>query len=125
MLKRFAVPAMLVLAACAAPETDPETDLGPMTYDAGGLMPCSAGTGAFDEVCGWRVLRDGAGGAEIWISNIAITDRPAYRVLDFKNGAFTARDGTALDVSKSGDMWTVRVPGREEYRFAGAILAGD
>lgn len=111
---------LLGLSACAT-ET---VDIGPTTYDASGTMPCSAATPSYDGACGWRVLRGEAGSAEIWISNISIPDRPAYRVLNFADGAFTASDGTALEVSKSADMWSVRVPGQEYYRFADAVITG-
>lgn len=111
---------LLVLAACA--QDGP--DLGPISYDASGTMPCSAGTAAYDEACGWRVLRKIDGGAEIWISNIAVSDKPAYRVLSFTQGAFTATDGTALEVGKDGDFWRVSVPGQEYYRFADAVITG-
>jgi hypothetical protein len=38
-------------------------------------MPCSAGEPSYDQACGWRVLRQADGGAEIWIANIAVSDR--------------------------------------------------
>jgi SH3-like domain-containing protein len=100
-----------------------QPDLGPMSYDASGTMPCSAGAPTFDEACGWRVVRK-PNGAEIWISNIAVSDRPAYRVLTFSNGEFTARDGAPLQVSKDADTWTIRANGNEHYRFADALISG-
>lgn len=120
-----AIVATLALAACgAAVAPDEALDLGPMEYDASGTMPCSAGAPTYDGACGWRVVRGGSGSAEIWISNIAISDRPAYRVLDFADGEFTARDGAALDVAKDGDTWSVSVPGQDYYRFADALITG-
>lgn len=101
-----------------------KTDMGPSTYDASGTMPCSAGAPTFDQACGWRVVRQAGGGAEIWISNIAVRDRPAYRVLTFSKGEFTARDGTPAQVSKAADMWSVTVGGNEHYRFADAVITG-
>jgi hypothetical protein len=41
----------------------------------------------------------------IWISNIASKATPAFRVIVFAEGEFTAQDGTALEVSKDADMW--------------------
>ena len=67
---------------------------------------------------------EGLSPAEIWISDIAISDRPAYRVLDFADGEFTARDGAALNVAKDDDIWSVSVPGQEYYRFADALITG-
>jgi hypothetical protein len=94
-----------------------------MTYDASGTMPCSAGEPSYDQVCGWRVLRRADGGAEIWIANIAVSDRVAFRVLRFSNGDFTDRDGDPVQVSKDGDQWSIHV-GREHYRFADALITG-
>jgi len=56
-------------------------DLGPMKYDASGTMACSAGEPTYDQRCGWRVVRKAGGDASIWISNIAVKEKPAYRVL--------------------------------------------
>jgi hypothetical protein len=112
----------LTLTACAAPTGN--TDLGPMKYDASGTMACSAGAPTYSEACGWRVVRKAGGGAEIWISNIAVRDKPAYRVLDFSGGEFSMRDGAKLQVSKDGDTWSVSVPGKEYYRFADALITG-
>lgn len=124
-LKITAVAPLLALAACGdAAGPDAALDLGPSSYDASGTMPCSAGAPTYDEACGWRVVRGGPGSAEIWISNIAIDDRPAFRVLEVSDGSFTARDGAALDVSQDGDMWSVGVPGQEYYRFADALITG-
>ena len=113
----------LALAGCVE-ESAVTPDLGPATYDASGTMPCSAGAATFDQACGWRVLRKPGGGAEIWISNIAVRERPAYRVLSFAQGEFTARDGAPLQVSKEADMWTVTADGEEHYRFADALITG-
>ncbi len=110
------------LTACAAPSASP--DLGPMNYDASGTMPCSAGAPTYDGACGWRVLRRPGGGAEMWISNIAVSDKPAYRVLEFSGGEFTSRDGAPLQVSKDADTWSVSLPGREYYRFPDALITG-
>jgi hypothetical protein len=100
------------------------SDLGPTKYDASGTMPCSAGNPSFDEVCGWRVIRDGSGGAEIWISNIASEKKPAYRVLVFSDGEFTSQDGTPLEVSKEGDMWTVSAEDGGYFQFPDAVITG-
>jgi hypothetical protein len=69
------------------------------------------------------VLRKADGGAELWISNIAVSDHAAFRVLRFSDGAFTDRDGDPVQVSKDGDMWSISV-GREHYRFADALITG-
>lgn len=101
----------------------PEIDLGPAEYDASGTMPCSRGSAEFDKACGFRVVRDGQGGAEIWISN-SIDGQPFYRVLSFADGEFTVlRDDATAEVAKDGDMWTVTV-GEERYRFADAAITG-
>ncbi len=113
---------LLCAVACAQP-SEPGADLGPMTYDASGTMPCSAGEPSYDQACGWRVLRKGDGGAELWIANIAVSDRAVFRVLRFSDGEFTDRDGDPVQVSKDGDMWSISV-GREHYRFADALTAG-
>jgi hypothetical protein len=114
---------LLALSGCVeAPAV--KADLGPTSYDASGTMPCSAGAPSFDQACGWRVVRNPGGGAEIWISNIAVRDRPAYRVLRFDQGEFTARDGAPLQVSKDADTWTVTADGNEHYRFADALITG-
>ncbi len=118
----------LLFAGCAGTGTSAggvtAADLGPMDYDAGGTMPCSAGAPTFDEACGWRVLRDGSGGAEIWISNIASETKPAYRVLMYSNGRLWAKDGTPLNVSKDGDTWTVSASDGGYFRFAHAVITG-
>ncbi len=124
----------LLLTACGGGGSDTSAtgkmgaagnvDMGPSEYDAGGTMPCSRGGPAFDEACGWRVVRDGSGGAEIWISNIASDVKPAYRVLIFSDGEFRAKDGTALQVSKEGDMWTVSAADGGYFRFADAVITG-
>ena len=118
------VASLLILGAVSAEETGGKIDLGPMKYDASGTMPCSAGEPSFDKACGWRVLRKPDGAAEIWISNIAVRDRPAYRVLTFSEGEFTDRDGAQVRVSKEADMWTVVVDDNEHYRFADALITG-
>ena len=110
--------------AAAPAEGAAEVDLGPMEYDASGTMPCSVGGPAFDEACGWRVVRDGSGGAEIWISNIASETKPAYRVLRYADGAFTTRDGTPLEVTQDGDMWTVSAQDGGFFRFPEAVVTG-
>lgn len=101
-----------------------QVDMGPAEYDASGTMPCSAGNASFGEACGWRVLRDGSGGAEIWISNIASDVKPNYRVLIYSNGSFTAKDGTALEVSQDEDMWIVLAEDGGHFRFAHALITG-
>ena len=117
-----AVATLLGAVACAQ-QSAPAVDLGPTRYDASGTMPCSAGKPTFDQACGWRVLRKAAGGAEIWISNIAVKGTPAYRVLTFSDGEFTARDGDRVRVSKDADMWSIGV-GQEHYEFADALITG-
>lgn len=114
---------LAVLLNGCVEESAVQPDLGPMTYDASGTMPCSAGAPTFDEACGWRVVRK-PNGAEIWISNIAVSDRAAYRVLTVSNGEFTDRDGAPLRVSKDGDTWTITANGNEHYRFADALITG-
>lgn len=114
---------LLCTVACAQP-SGPAADLGPMTYDASGTMPCSADRPSFDQACGWRVLRKADGGAELWIANIAVSDRAAFRVLRFANSEFTDRDGDPLKVAKDGDRWLISV-GREHYRFADALITGE
>jgi len=118
----LALGAALVLAGCTAPSVSP--DLGPMKYDAGGTMPCSAKVPSYSEACGWRVVRKADGGAEIWISNIASEATPAYRVLEFSRGEFSSRDGTPLQVSNDADTWSVSVPDREYYRSPDALITG-
>jgi len=113
---------LLCTVACAQ-TTGSAIDLGPMTYDASGTMRCSAGEPSYDEACGWRVLRNADGDAELWIANIAVSDRVAFRVLRFSDGEFTDRDGDPVQVSKDGDMWSISV-GREHYRFADALITG-
>ncbi len=101
----------------------PQIDMGPTEYDASGTMQCSRGSAEFDKACGFRVVRDGQGGAEIWISN-SIDGQPFYRVLSFSDGEFTVlRDDATAEVSKDGDMWTVTV-GEERYQFADAAITG-
>lgn len=128
ILRNGALVAVTSLSAVAltgcVEESTVKTDMGPSTYDASGTMPCSAGAPSFDQACGWRVLRKPGGSAEIWISNIAVRDRPAYRVLTFSQGEFSTRDGASLRVSKDADTWTVTVNGNEYYRFAGAVITG-
>lgn len=109
--------AALALAGCTAPAVSP--DLGPMSYDASGTLPCSAKVPSYSEACGWRVVRKAHGGAEIWIANIASEVKPAYRVLEYTRGEFTA-----LQVTKDADTWSVSVPGREYYRFPDAVISG-
>jgi len=113
---------LLCTVACAQ-TAGPAADLGPMTYDASGTMPCSAGEPSYDQACGWRVLRKADGGAELWIANIAVSDRAAFRVLHFSEGAFTDRDGDPVQVSKDGETWSISV-GHEHYRFPDALIAG-
>jgi hypothetical protein len=120
-----------LLASCggrspntAAPAETAPIDVGPVKYDASGTMPCSAGGATFDEACGWRVVRDGTGGAEIWIANIVGETQPAYRVLVFSGGEFTSRDGTPLQVNRDGDMWTVVAADGGHFRFADAVING-
>ena len=113
---------LLCTVACAQP-SGPAAELGPMTYDASGTMPCSAGEPSYDQARGWRVLRQADGGAEIWIANIAVSDRAAFRVLRFSDGEFTDRDGDPVQASKDGDQWSIRVD-REHYRFADALITG-
>ena len=115
--------ATLLCAVACAQQSGPVAELGPSNYDASGTMPCSAGKPTLDQACGWRVLRKPGGAAEIWISNIAVTDRAAYRVLSFSEGEFTDRDGDPVQVSKDGDMWSISV-GREHYQFADALITG-
>lgn len=98
--------------------------MGPSEYDASGTMPCSVGGATFDKACGWRAVRDGAGGAEIWISNIASETKPAYRVLIFSDGEFTTRGGTKLEVSRDGDMWTVAAADGGYFQFPDAVITG-
>ena len=109
----------------AAPaEAAAQVDMGPAEYEASGTMPCSVGGPALDESCGWRVVRDGSGGAEIWISNIASETKPAYRVLQYSEGAFTARDGTPLEVTWDGEMWTIAAEDGGHFQFPEALVAG-
>jgi hypothetical protein len=114
---------VLPLAACVE-ESAVKPDMGPSTYDASGTMPCSAGAPTYDQACGWRVLRNPGGEAEIWISNIAVREKPAYRVLYFSQGEFTTRDGSPVQIAKDADTWSVSVAGREHYRFADALITG-
>ncbi len=114
----------LALAGCGDTSTTSDVDMGPAQYDASGTMPCSAGAPTFDQACGWRVLRKPGDGAEIWISNIAVRDKPAYRVLEFSEGEFTARDGARVETAKDADMWSLTINGEEYYRFADALITG-
>lgn len=114
----------IVNFATVSAENTAKADLGPMNYDASGTMPCSVGDESFDGTCGWRVLRKDGGGAELWISNIAVNDRPAYRVLTFSEGEFSDRDGGAIEVAKEADMWTLTIDDREHYRFPDAVITG-
>ena len=116
--------AISMLTASCVEQSAVKPDMGPSTYDASGTMPCSAGAPTFDQACGWRVVRTSGGEAEIWISNITVRDRPAYRVLTFSQGEFIVRDGVSLQVSKEADMWTVTANGEEYYRFADAVITG-
>ena len=120
----FVVGLALALAGCGDNSATSDVDMGPAEYDASGTMPCSAGAPTFDQACGWRVLRKPGGGAEIWISNIAIRDKPAYRVLEFSEGEFTARDGARVETAKDADMWSLTINGKEYYRFADALITG-
>ncbi|NEV60954.1 hypothetical protein [Thiorhodococcus minor] len=120
-----------VLAGCggspsynAGSTESAQIDMGPADYDAGGTMPCSAGRASFNEACGWRVVRDGSGGAEIWISNIARETKPAYRVLTFSKGEFTTRDGTPLQATRDGDRWTITASDGGFFRFPDAVITG-
>ncbi len=119
-----AAPLFVVPLSGCVDQSSAKTDMGPTTYDASGTMPCSAGPPTFDQACGWRVVRQLGGGAEIWISNIAVRDRPAYRALTFSQGELITRDGVPLQVSKEADMWTVAANGEEYYRFADAVITG-
>ena len=112
------------LAACGGESSVKPDQLGPTEYDASGTMPCSAGAPTYDQACGWRVIRKPDGGAEIWISNIAVSEKPAYRVLEFSQGEFSARDGAPVQTSKEGDTWSVSVSDKEFYRFADALITG-
>lgn len=73
---------------------------------------CSAGERSDDQACGWRVLYNADGSTELWIANIAVSDRVAFRVLRFSDGEFTDRDGDPVQVSKDGELWSISV-GRE------------
>jgi hypothetical protein len=99
-------------------------DLGPTKYDASGTLPCSVGSAAYDQACGFRVVRKPGGAAEIWIANIAYNDRVKYRVLDFAEGEFTTRDDAALDYSRDSDNWLVNADGREYYKIPDAVIVG-
>ena len=99
-------------------------DLGPMKYDASGTLPCSVGSVAYDQACGFRVVRKPGGAAEIWIANIAYNDRVEYRVLDFAEGEFTTRDDAALDYSRDSDNWLLSADGREYYKIPDAVIVG-
>jgi len=127
-MKLLRIPAVLGIAlttvACTESSSVKPADLGPMSYDASGTMPCSAGAPTYDQACGWRAIRKSGGAAEIWISNIASKTKPAYRVLDFSAGEFTTRDGSRVQISKDADMWSVSVDGKEFYRFADAVITG-
>jgi len=79
-------------------------------------MPCSVEAPPYDQACGWRVIRKPNRDTEIWISNISVRDKPAYRVLQFSGGEFTARDGDQLQVSKESDVWSISVSNNEFYR---------
>jgi hypothetical protein len=118
------LPAVVVgvaLAGCAATGTS-NPALGPMSYDASGALPCSATAPSFDGACGWRRVNGENGTSEIWISNISTPDEVSFRVLDFAQGEFTSRDGTPLTVSKSGEIWTVSIPGREYYHLSAEVV---
>ncbi len=123
--RNIALPVLaLTLVACGGETSVKPGNLGPMEYDASGTMKCSAGAPSYDQACGWRVIRKSNGDAEIWISNIAVKDKPAYRVLEFSRGEFTDRDGARLQVSKDRDTWSVSVADKEFYRFADALITG-
>lgn len=102
-----------------------QVDLGPMEYDDSGTMPCSVGKPSFDEACGWRVIRDSSEGVELWISNIASEEKPAYRVLLFSDGAFTAKDGTPLKVSQEGDTWIVSAEDGGYFQIVDEVITGN
>ena len=133
LIKTFTIPALiLAVAGCAAQSGQTggdETplvpaDLGPMKYDASGMLPCSVGAAAYDQVCGFRVVRKPGGAAEIWIANIAYNDQVVYRVLYFEKGEFTTRGGDSLDYSRNSDNWLLKADGREFYKIPDAVIVG-
>jgi hypothetical protein len=87
-------------------------------------MPCSRGAPDFKKVCGYRVVRQPGGAAEIRISN-SKDGNPFYRVLYFAQGEFTTRDAAPIRVARKADEWTLSVGSEEPYRFADAVIRGD
>jgi len=136
IIKNFTIPALiLVVAGFAAHAAEPVSsesdkeplvpaDLGPMKYDAGGTLPCSVDSAAYDQACGFRMVLKPGGAAEIWISNIAYNDQVVYRVLYFAKDEVTTRGDDSLDYSRNSDNWLVNANGREFYKIPDAVIVG-
>ena len=136
MNKTFIIPALLLAmvgftAQAAEPakaESDAKSmlpaDLGPMKYDAGGVLKCSVDSAAYDLACGFRIVRKPGGAAEIWIANPTHSDEVRYRVLYFAEGEFTTRDDAKLDYGRDSDNWLMKANGNEFYRIPDAVITG-
>ena len=111
-------------AAPAAPAPAVATHAGPAKWDASGSVKCSAGSDTFDQMCGFRVVRDlPKKAADIWIGNAA-NGQSDYRYLHYADKVFTTNDKSKLAWQRKDDNWWVSVNGREFYFIPDALIHG-
>jgi hypothetical protein len=111
-------------ATSVAPNAAAASGAGPAKWDASGSVKCSAGSDTFDQMCGFRVVRDlPRKAADVWIGNAA-TGQSNYRYLHYADKVFTTNDKSKLAWQRKDDNWWVSVNGREFYFIPDALIHG-
>jgi hypothetical protein len=95
----------------------------PAKYNASGSVKCSSGSAALDRMCEFRVVRNGASGADVWVVNADASSPVKHRLLRLTNKVFTTNDGSKLPSERKADNWLVTA-GQERYFIPDAAIFG-
>ncbi|MEZ5936041.1 MAG: SH3 domain-containing protein [Alphaproteobacteria bacterium] len=88
---------------------------------ATGRLPCSTSIGQPTRPCDFRVTRGPAGFASVWVT----IGEGRERFIAFREGEpITSEAGLDVRYEKSGDLYLIRMGGKERYEIPEAVVFG-
>ncbi|MGD9786031.1 MAG: SH3 domain-containing protein [Hyphomicrobiaceae bacterium] len=93
----------------------------PGDHQAKGQIPCSTSEGQPMRQCGFRVTRGPNGNASVWVD----IGGGKERYIEFRSGKpITSEAGLEATFEKSGDLYIIRMGGKERYEIPEAVVFG-